>query len=66
MEYSHIILPHHEDIVFVGDVGGAMGLCIGASVVTIFEFFDVIIHTMCKRRLKKSWTKDYCPKKQQW
>ena len=40
-----------------GDIGGSMGLFIGASVITGFEFIDVIVLNIvrlhCRKRAKK-------------
>ena len=29
---------------FPGDIGGSMGLFVGASVLTVFEIFDLVVH----------------------
>ena len=33
-------------ILFAADIGGTMGLLIGASVMTLFEFIDVILQNV--------------------
>ena len=38
-----------------GDIGGSMGLFIGASVITVFELADVIIHNVFRLYCCKPW-----------
>ena len=37
-----------EDLpcLFVGDIGGQVGLCLGASLLTVVEFIDVFVHLL--------------------
>ena len=35
------------------DIGGAMGLFVGASILTTFELIDAILHHACKKVCKK-------------
>ena len=35
------------------DIGGTMGLFVGASVITLVELADVVIHGMCKVYLSR-------------
>ena len=48
-------------IIYPGDIGGSMGLFVGASVITVFELFDAILHNLSKRQFlrpeKKRHTK---------
>ena len=41
-----------------GDIGGALGLFVGASVVTVLEFGDAVLHTLLTMKKKTSPTKD--------
>ena len=43
-------------ICVLGDLGGYMGLLIGASVVTVCEFLDFIIYNIMKKKRTKSET----------
>ena len=38
---------------FVGDVGGYMGLLLGGSVMSLFEFFDIVINYVFHRQDEK-------------
>lgn len=35
---------------FSGDIGGSMGLFLGCSLLTLFEFFDLLISLLARRR----------------
>ena len=39
---------------FTGDIGGSMGLFVGASVITVFELCDAIIHNFLKMQIDKN------------
>ncbi len=38
---------------FSGDIGGSIGLFVGASVLTAFEIIDVFLHNVLKIHLKR-------------
>lgn len=38
---------------FLGDIGGSLGLFIGASVMTLFEIFDLLGTYVADRKLKR-------------
>lgn len=40
-------------LVFVGDIGGSMGLFIGASVLSLFEIFDFLMSQSLMRTRRK-------------
>ena len=40
--------------VLSGDIGGSMGLFVGASVITVFELCDAIIHNFLKMQIEKN------------
>ena len=40
-------------IKFSGDIGGSMGLFVGASVITVFELGDAILHNFLKMKLEQ-------------
>ena len=42
------LFPH-----FSGDIGGSMGLFLGCSLLTIFEFFDFLISVLTRRRHRR-------------
>ena len=50
-------LIHHREAYglypLLCDVGGAMGLFVGASLLTTFELIDAILHHACKKICKK-------------
>ncbi len=41
-----------RSFLFAGDVGGLMGLLLGGSVLTIFEFLDFIIYNSIRKWAK--------------
>ena len=34
---------HFDTEIVIGDIGGTMGLCVGASVLSLFEFLDLLL-----------------------
>ena len=40
-------------ICVTGDIGGSMGLFVGASVITVFELGDAILHNFLKMKLEQ-------------
>ncbi|KAK2189638.1 hypothetical protein NP493_101g09066 [Ridgeia piscesae] len=38
----------------LGDIGGSMGMYIGASIITLFEAFDIVLLALARRRRKKT------------
>ena len=40
--------------VCIGDIGGSLGLFVGASVLTLFEMLDAIVVNFLKHRRQKS------------
>lgn len=51
----------HHDVCVAGDIGGSLGLFVGASVLSVFEVFDVCLHTACVRRHHRRKRKDSIP-----
>ena len=45
-----------------GDIGGSMGLLIGASIITLFEALDAFAITLTKRRLGQNGGQKKTPK----
>ena len=43
----------------VGDIGGSVGLCLGGSILTLFEIINLITGTR-RRREKHAKRKEYC------
>ena len=39
----------------LGEIGGNMGLFLGSSILTIFEFVDFVIYLCSRRNKKDSW-----------
>ena len=39
----------------LGEIGGNMGLFLGSSILTIFEFVDFVIYHCSRRNKKDSW-----------
>ena len=37
-----------------GDIGGSMGLFVGASVITVFELIDAMLHNFLKVQLQET------------
>ena len=33
---------------FAADIGGSLGLCVGASVITLIEMMDAVAHNVAK------------------
>jgi hypothetical protein len=45
---SHAPVHNHVSFLFSGDIGGSIGLFVGASILTIFEILDTIFHTLAR------------------
>ena len=57
--YNQIIkIILYNPFLYLGEVGGLMGLLLGASVMTIFEFVDLIIYNTCLRCLRSRKVSD--------
>ena len=39
----------------LGEIGGNMGLFLGSSILTVFEFVDFVIYLCSRRNKKDSW-----------
>ena len=63
LSFHPLFLSMIMNILVTGDIGGSMGLFVGASVITVFELFDAILHNLSKRQFlrpeKKRHTKLY-------
>ena len=47
--YTHTLSP-----IVAGDIGGSMGLFVGASVITVFELIDAMLHNFLKVQLQET------------
>ena len=52
MELQHCI-KEHVKLLCSGEVGGYMGLLIGASALTLLEFFDLIVYNTILKCMEK-------------
>ena len=39
------------NVILAGDIGGSMGLFVGASVITVFELCDALLHNFLKLKM---------------